>query len=63
MHIVVSLICNIEQWYSTFFFRELPDVIFLKLCNPRVGGALFKLYTLHNPHQNKFNKLHPKCIK
>jgi hypothetical protein len=28
----------LEQWYSTFFVRVPPDVIFLQLCTPKVVG-------------------------
>jgi hypothetical protein len=29
----------IDQWYSTFFVREPPDIISLKLCTPKVVGV------------------------
>jgi hypothetical protein len=28
-----------EQWYSTFFARVPPDIIYLQLCTPKVVGT------------------------
>jgi hypothetical protein len=30
---------SLEQWYSTFFVRVPPDIIFLQLCIPKVVGV------------------------
>jgi hypothetical protein len=29
----------LDQWYSTFFVRVLPDIISLQLCTPNVVGV------------------------
>jgi hypothetical protein len=29
----------LEQWYSTFFVRVPPDIIYLQFCTPKVVGA------------------------
>jgi hypothetical protein len=42
--------CPIAQWYSTFFARVPPDIIYLQLCTPKVVGTQCKLYILYNIH-------------
>jgi hypothetical protein len=32
-------VCCLYQWYSTFFVRVPPDIIFLQLCTPKVVGV------------------------
>jgi hypothetical protein len=32
-----SLLHPLDQWYSTFFVRVPPDIIYLLLCTPKVG--------------------------
>jgi hypothetical protein len=29
----------IDQWYSNFFVRVPPDIIYLQLCTPKVVGT------------------------
>jgi acyl-ACP thioesterase len=29
----------VRQWYSTFFVRVPPDIIYLQLCTPKVVGV------------------------
>jgi hypothetical protein len=29
----------LDQWYSTFFVRVPPDIIFLQLCTPKAIGV------------------------
>jgi hypothetical protein len=29
----------LDQWYSTFFVRVIPDIISLQLCTPKVVGT------------------------
>jgi hypothetical protein len=32
-------IYGLDQWYSTFFVRVPPDIIYLQLCTPKVVGV------------------------
>jgi hypothetical protein len=40
LNIMKAGILNLpSQWYSTFFVRVPPDIIYLQLCTPKVVGV------------------------
>jgi hypothetical protein len=43
-----SMVYSLDQCYSTFFVRVLPDVVSLQLCTlpPTLVCVYFKLYSL-----------------
>jgi hypothetical protein len=36
---VLDFVHGLDQWYSTFFVRVPPDIIYLQLYTPKVVGT------------------------